>query len=217
MGSLEHILCIHSNHSFCDVVPGKICQGWKNILQWYHKEHSVCIRNIFQWRYAIFCHNLEYILLSRWDFFALSFETCSEWTSWSAKVLYIKRILTKKTSLFNEVQNFCKQKKFFVKENKFVKKAKSVFVASYVEPASKPNRLVTGSWWLFCTIVMATYTGSLVAFLTVENYNIPFNNLVELLNQTEYKFGTLGGTSFELDFKVSIPLVSLLLWIFAHL
>ena len=78
------------------------------------------------------------------------------------------------------------------------------FSASYVEPVSRPNRVVTGGWWLFCTVIMATYTGSLVAILTVEKYKIPFNTLEELLNQKQYKFGTLGSSAFALDFLVSI-------------
>ena len=58
-------------------------------------------------------------------------------------------------------------------------------------------RFIVGFWWLFCIVIVATYSGNLIAFLTVDKYNAPFETLKEMAEKGEYKFGTIGGTSFE--------------------
>ena len=49
---------------------------------------------------------------------------------------------------------------------------------------------------------MATYTANLVAFLSVEMYNTPFDTVEDIANQDIFKFGTMGNTAFEGYFKV---------------
>ena len=51
-------------------------------------------------------------------------------------------------------------------------------------------------------VITATYSANLIAFLSVEKYRVPFNNLAQLASQEEYKFGTLGGTAQMLHVKV---------------
>ena len=38
-------------------------------------------------------------------------------------------------------------------------------------------------WWLFCLIIISTYTANLAAFLTVKNIQAPLNKLDDLLNR----------------------------------
>ena len=63
---------------------------------------------------------------------------------------------------------------------------------------------MTSFWWIFCVIITATYCANLVAFLTVDKYHPQFNTLNELSQQTEFKFGTQGGTAFRTYFEVRV-------------
>ena len=59
-------------------------------------------------------------------------------------------------------------------------------------------------WWLYAIVIIATYTGNLIAFLTVENTRPPFQTLMELATQQQYEMGTLGGTAWEYEMKVGM-------------
>ena len=63
-------------------------------------------------------------------------------------------------------------------------------------------RFVVAFWWLFCIVIVATYSGNLIAFLTVDKYNAPFETLKEMAQAGEFKFGTIGGTQFETVLQV---------------
>ena len=64
-------------------------------------------------------------------------------------------------------------------------------------------------WWLFCVIIAATYCANLMAFLTVDKYQAPFNTISEMSNQDEYQFGALGAASVSSMFQVynSFPII----------
>ncbi|XP_052103578.1 glutamate receptor ionotropic, kainate glr-3-like [Mytilus californianus] len=66
---------------------------------------------------------------------------------------------------------------------------------------SSSGRTLLSSWWIFCIIMMATYTGNLVAFLTVTKEKLPFSDIAGLVEQGSYKWGTHEGTIFETIFK----------------
>ena len=51
-------------------------------------------------------------------------------------------------------------------------------------------------------IILTTYTGNLIAFLTITKVSLPVNNLEELASQTTHKVGVLGDSSHEAVFKV---------------
>ena len=53
---------------------------------------------------------------------------------------------------------------------------------------------------------MATYTANLVAFLSVDIYNPPFDSVEDIANQDVFKFGTMGDTAFEGYFEVCVLL-----------
>ena len=59
-----------------------------------------------------------------------------------------------------------------------------------------PATFIIAFWWLFGLVLAATYSGNLVAFLTVEKIHTPFKSLDELASQDNYHFGTLSGTAF---------------------
>lgn len=56
------------------------------------------------------------------------------------------------------------------------------------------GRVVVATWWVFCIVFMAVYSGSLVAYLAVTIVNLPFNNLEEMVAQTAYKWAIVQGT-----------------------
>ena len=66
------------------------------------------------------------------------------------------------------------------------------------------GRTILTSWWLFCIILAATYSGNFVAFLTVDKEKLPFTNIEELVRQSDYTFGTLGESVYETILKVDI-------------
>ena len=56
-------------------------------------------------------------------------------------------------------------------------------------------------------VIVGTYCGNLIAFLTVTKYNPPFNTVKEMLQlRDDYKWGTLGGTIWELIFTQVPPM-----------
>ncbi|XP_033761104.1 glutamate receptor-like [Pecten maximus] len=79
-------------------------------------------------------------------------------------------------------------------------------------PESQTGRTLISFWWLFSIIMVATYSGNLIAFLTVAKDRLPFNSLAELVAQSEYSWGTLGGTYFITMFKDSTLPVYLKVW-----
>ena len=70
-------------------------------------------------------------------------------------------------------------------------------------PDSQSGRFIVGFWWMYCIVVMATYSGNLIAYLTVTKTTLPFDSLDDMINQNKFKFGTLGGTITEYKLQVS--------------
>ncbi|XP_045200037.2 glutamate receptor 2-like [Mercenaria mercenaria] len=71
-------------------------------------------------------------------------------------------------------------------------------------PESTAGRTLISCWWLTCIIIVGTYCGNLIAFLTVTKEKPPFNTLQEM-NELKgtYKWGTIGGTVWESMFPNS--------------
>ncbi|OWF41423.1 Glutamate receptor ionotropic, kainate 2 [Mizuhopecten yessoensis] len=68
-------------------------------------------------------------------------------------------------------------------------------------PRSQTGRTLLSSWWLFCIIMMATYSGNLIAFLTVNKDKPPFSTVAGMLQQDHYRWGTIGGSSWITAFN----------------
>ncbi|KAK3583442.1 hypothetical protein CHS0354_025574 [Potamilus streckersoni] len=71
-------------------------------------------------------------------------------------------------------------------------------------PDSFTGRTMVSFWGLFSIVVVGTYCGNLIAFLTVPIDKAPFNTLKELIEmKSEWKWGTQGGTYYETFFQIS--------------
>ncbi|KAK2151102.1 hypothetical protein LSH36_375g02036, partial [Paralvinella palmiformis] len=57
---------------------------------------------------------------------------------------------------------------------------------SDILPSAQSGRFVVGFWLMYCLVVVASYSGNLVAFFTVSNPALPFTNLKEVL-ASDYK------------------------------
>ncbi|XP_024943092.1 glutamate receptor ionotropic, kainate 2 isoform X2 [Cephus cinctus] len=60
---------------------------------------------------------------------------------------------------------------------------------SEIAPISISTRMIAGSWWFFCLIMVSSYTANLAAFLTVENPMKTIENAEQLANQKVIKYG----------------------------
>uniref|UniRef100_A0A336KHH4 CSON010578 protein n=1 Tax=Culicoides sonorensis TaxID=179676 RepID=A0A336KHH4_CULSO len=74
---------------------------------------------------------------------------------------------------------------------------------SDILPKANSTRLVTGMWYFFALIMLASYTANLAAFLTMERMEASINNAEELSQQTKIKYGVLEGGSSAAFFRDS--------------
>lgn len=71
-------------------------------------------------------------------------------------------------------------------------------------PRSDSGRIIVGTWWLVVLVVVTTYCGNLVAFLTFPKMEIPVNTISQLVNQKHgYTWSIRANTFLELYLKVS--------------
>lgn len=54
---------------------------------------------------------------------------------------------------------------------------------------SVSTRMAAGVWWFFTLIMVACYTANLAAFLTIETPSQDFNNIEELSQNPNIKYG----------------------------
>lgn len=68
-------------------------------------------------------------------------------------------------------------------------------------PQNLSGRIVAGAWWLFCFIVISSYTANLAAFLTVSRLDIPIESLDDLSKQYRIKYAPIDGTAESTYFE----------------
>ncbi|XP_067682629.1 glutamate receptor 1-like [Haliotis asinina] len=64
-------------------------------------------------------------------------------------------------------------------------------------PVSFSARILVAAWWLFTIILASVYSANLIAVFAVPKTAKPFTSLKELLQNTDYKWGLIGGGSTE--------------------
>lgn len=71
-------------------------------------------------------------------------------------------------------------------------------------PKSDSGRIIVGTWWLVVLVVVTTYCGNLVAFLTFPKMEVPINTIEELVSKKQMlTWGIRGNTFFEKYLKVN--------------
>ncbi|XP_022115142.2 ionotropic receptor 93a [Pieris rapae] len=71
-------------------------------------------------------------------------------------------------------------------------------------PRADSGRLVVGTWWIVVLVVVTTYSGNLVAFLTFPKLEIPVTTINELLlNRASYTWSINKGSYLEHELKNS--------------
>lgn len=70
-------------------------------------------------------------------------------------------------------------------------------------PEAQSGRFFVGFYWMSCMVIVATYSGNLIAFLTVSKDVLPFDTLEGMADQNEYRFGYIGGTALDHYIRVS--------------
>lgn len=72
-------------------------------------------------------------------------------------------------------------------------------------PKSDSGRIIVGTWWLVVLVVVTTYCGNLVAFLTFPKMEVPVNSIEQMVSaKNMFSWGTRSNTYFEKFLKVDI-------------
>ncbi|XP_063703290.1 glutamate receptor ionotropic, kainate 2-like isoform X2 [Culicoides brevitarsis] len=74
---------------------------------------------------------------------------------------------------------------------------------SDILPKGNSTRLVTGMWYFFALIMLASYTANLAAFLTMDRMEATIESAEDLAKQTKIKYGVLEGGSSAAFFRDS--------------
>lgn len=64
------------------------------------------------------------------------------------------------------------------------------------------TRLVSGMWWFFALIMLASYTANLAAFLTNDRMEDSIKSAEDLAKQSKIKYGVVDGGSTAAFFRV---------------
>ncbi|XP_046572350.1 glutamate receptor ionotropic, kainate 4-like [Haliotis rubra] len=74
-------------------------------------------------------------------------------------------------------------------------------------PSSLPGHVMMSFWWLFTFIMASVYCGNLTAFLTFSIEHPPLDGLEDLVSNSDYTYGYVGGSSYDTFFEgTTIPL-----------
>ena len=71
-------------------------------------------------------------------------------------------------------------------------------------PEADSGRILVGAWWLVVLVIVTSYGGNLVAFLTFPKYEDAVTNLEDLLERRDtLSWGILKNTATEQHLKVN--------------
>ena len=93
--------------------------------------------------------------------------------------------------------------KFTLRETLWFAYGSLVGAETVVMPKTFSARLLSGAWWFFSLILIASYTANLAAFLTVTKIETPINTVADLAAQTKIKYGTVKNTYAHSLFRSS--------------
>lgn len=71
-------------------------------------------------------------------------------------------------------------------------------------PRSDSARIIVGTWWLVVLVVVTTYCGNLVAFLTFPKIDTPISTVGQLLNSEGVTWGLRSDTYLQQYLKVGL-------------
>ncbi|XP_071107049.1 ionotropic receptor 25a-like [Haliotis cracherodii] len=120
------------------------------------------------------------------------------WACW-ASVLLLSGLLVcvferlSPFSPYNKDQHKAR-KKFTVKEGLWLVTASFPMAGPECTPRTFSTRMLVGGFWFFCSIMMATYTANLAAFLTTSRLSVPIESLDDLAKQNTIKYSVVQGT-----------------------
>ncbi|CAK1585397.1 unnamed protein product [Parnassius mnemosyne] len=82
---------------------------------------------------------------------------------------------------------------------------------SEIAPIALAPRLITSVWWFFTMVIVASYVGTLVAFLTVEKDVLPFETVEELYKHKSISYGAkkIGSTKDFFEHATNPTLMSM--------
>ncbi|XP_046562920.1 ionotropic receptor 25a-like isoform X1 [Haliotis rubra] len=120
------------------------------------------------------------------------------WACW-ASVLLLTGLLVwvfEKLSPFSPYNNVQQndQRRFTVSEGLWLVTASFPMAGPECTPRTFSTRMLVGGFWFFCSIMMATYTANLAAFLTTSRLNVPIESLDDLAKQNIIKYSVVEGT-----------------------
>ncbi|XP_046375558.2 glutamate receptor-like [Haliotis rufescens] len=62
------------------------------------------------------------------------------------------------------------------------------------EPGSCTGRVLLSTWWIFCIVIAATYSATLIVSFAVQEEAVPFKSLTDLVENEEYRWGLFDGS-----------------------